>query len=189
MLIISIGPEISLLIYIYIKTRRQWRIRYVSSSQSYKSQIRVISPTNVFTRFNERLTINHTFLFLFNISFFHALFFKQTKREKSRFQLIVLIFLLPRSPPPLVSFNKSDFHESPRSPIFQLLFHTHTHTHTHTHRCTDIYFRDNVNEIPGGIFRQSTGLGAGELVGADDHQIDQHAGQPPGDRQSSRREQ
>lgn len=40
-----------------------------------------------------------------------------------------------------------------------------------------------------GIFRQSTGLGAGELVGPNDHQVDQHTGQPPGDRQSSRREQ
>lgn len=63
---------------------------------------------------------------------------------------------------------------------------------SYTHRSIDIYFKDipdKVNEIPGGIFRQGTGLGAGELVGADDHQIDQHAGQPPGDRQSSRREQ
>lgn len=122
-------------------------------------------------------------------------FFKQTegKKEKEestsinhprpRVIFLLLRFLFDR----LVLQNRSrDFHD------LWLECDRQFSNFSYTRRSIDIYFKDipdKVNEIPGGIFRQGTGLGAGELVGADDHQIDQHAGQPPGDRQSSRREQ
>lgn len=154
-------------------------------------------------------TINHTFFFLdftlrFNTSsivsttfFFSRIyqlslslfFFKQTERKKEKEKeksisinhprpRVIFLLLLPfdRLLRKRATFTICD--SNPNFPIFP-----------YTHAYLFQGYRDNVNEIPGGIFRQSVGLGAGELVGADDHQIDQHAGQPPGDRQSSRREQ